>query len=82
MLPEDSDRGYGLDAGKLYAVIGKLVLENRIRLSVNPFFKDIEKLQSVAFFTPCGGNYSTDVTLQEVSGCVNILRLLKILIIC
>lgn len=27
MLPEDSDRGYGLDAGKLYAVIGKLVLE-------------------------------------------------------
>lgn len=49
MLPEDSDKGYGLDAGKLYAVIGKLVLENRIRLSVNPFFKDIEKLQSVAF---------------------------------
>lgn len=38
-----------MDAGKLYAVIGKLVLENRIRLSVNPFFKDIEKLQSVAF---------------------------------
>lgn len=36
----------GLDADKLYAVIGKLVLENRIRLSVNPFFKDIGKYMS------------------------------------
>lgn len=36
----------GLDADKLYAVIGKLVLENRIRLSVNPFSKNIEKYMS------------------------------------